>query len=277
MNTFVMNYLKKLFSWCICICTFFLIPINTCYAQIMNSKITEQLAPNGVLKAAIYTGNFLLVTGKSADGTPQGVSPDMAQEIANQLGVKLLLKPFASQNDAVEAAASGECSIVLVGSDPARAQKIDFAPAYVAIEATYLVPMDSPLKMHADVDAPGVRIAVFGTSAYGLWMQRNIKHAQLISADGLDASFQLFLNEKLDALAGLRPGLLADLVKYPNYRILDGHFMTVQQAIATKKGNTEASKYLRKFIKDAINSGLVSRLIERHGVSGKLTVVSPEE
>jgi len=246
--------------------------LNTGRTQPMDPKIIQQLAPNGVLNAAIYTGNFLLVTGKNEDGGPAGVSPDMALEIANKLGVKLVLKPFKNQMEAVDAAASGDCGIVLVGSDPARAQRIDFAPAYVEIEATYMVPKNSKLQSISQVDSPGVRIAVFGVGAYGLWMERNLKNAELVNANGLEASLALYIDSKLDALAGLRPGLITDLEKYPNNRIVDGHFMTVQQSIATKKGNTEASVFLKQFISDSISSGLVANLISKHGVEGRLSV-----
>ena len=250
----------------------FITTLNLGWAQSMNPKIIEQLAPTGVLNAAVYTGNFLLVTGQNAEGAPTGVSPEMAQEIANRLGVRLVLKPFKNQGEAVDAAASGECGIVLVGSDPARAERIDFAPAYVEIEATYMVPKESKLTRTVQVDGPGVRIAVFGVSAYGLWMERNIKHAELVRANGLEASLELFINEKLDALAGLRPGLITDLKKYPNHRILDGHFMTVQQAIATRKGNAEALDFLRKFTEESKSSGLVEKFIEKHGVKGRLSI-----
>ena len=240
----------------------------------MYTKVLQQLAPKGVLNAAIYTGNFLLVTGKNPEGGPSGVSPDMAQCLANKLGVKLVLKPFNNQNEAVDAAASGECGIVLVGSDPARAERIDFAPAYVEIEATYLVSKDSRFSCVSDVDSPDVHIAVFGVSAYGLWMQRNIKNVKLIKADSLEASLKLFISKNLDALAGLRPGLITDLQRYPDYKILDGHFMTVQQAIATKKGNLEASQFLNQFTEECVSSGLVAQLITNHGVNGKLSVTT---
>ena len=48
------------------------------------SQIVAELAPTGVLRAGINMSNFLLVTGKTASGDPQGVSPDMAAEIARQ-------------------------------------------------------------------------------------------------------------------------------------------------------------------------------------------------
>ena len=55
----------------------------------MSDKARAELAPTGVLRAGINLSNFLLVTGKSASGDPQGVSPDMAAEIAKRLGASL--------------------------------------------------------------------------------------------------------------------------------------------------------------------------------------------
>ena len=52
----------------------------------MTSEIRSELAPKGVLRAGINMGNFLLVTGKTPSGEPDGVSPDMARELARRIG-----------------------------------------------------------------------------------------------------------------------------------------------------------------------------------------------
>ena len=100
------------------------------------------------------------------------------------------------------------------------------------------MPAGSPLKTIADVDRPGVRIAVYGRAAYGLWLERNIKQAELVRTDSLDSSYEKFVGDKLDALAGLRPRLITDAEKLPGSRILDGQFMAVQQAVGTSRKNT---------------------------------------
>ncbi len=130
------------------------------------------------------------------------------------------------------------------------------------------MPAGSPLKTIADVDAAGVRIAVTGRAAYGLWLERNIKHATLVRSDSLDAAYEQFVREKLDALAGLRPRLLTDVEKLPGARILEGNFSTVQQAIGTGKKNKAGAAYLRGFVEEAKSSGLVARLIAKHKVRG---------
>ncbi|QWD70945.1 transporter substrate-binding domain-containing protein [Polynucleobacter sp. UB-Siik-W21] len=234
----------------------------------MNNEVINQLAPNGALKAGIYLGNFLLVTSKDEQGNPEGVSPDLAYAIAKSLNVKIQLIPFDTQGELVEAVAKGICGIGLVGSDPDRAQKITFAPAYVEIEATYLVPPNSPLNAIEDVDIPGVRIASFKKSAYDLWLVRNIKNASLVHADTLEASVDLFFNEKLDALAGLKTGLIKDSKRLPGSTVLDGQFMVVQQGVATAKENLQSIEFLSRFVQDAKQSGLIASFIKKHKVNG---------
>lgn len=234
----------------------------------ISAEVRAQLAPHGTLSAAVYLGNFLLVTGRASSGEPTGIAPDICHAIAKLLDVKLDLTGYETQEEVVDAAASGRCGIILVGSDPARAQKVTFTPAYVELEATYLVPADSPIQDISQVDQPGVRIASFFKSAYDHWLQRNLKHATLAHADSLQGSNELFISERLEALAGLKTGLVSFSKKVPGLRILDGQFTGIQQAIATKKSNLEAVEYLSTCVEEFIRSGLVTDLIRKYQVQG---------
>jgi polar amino acid transport system substrate-binding protein len=231
-------------------------------------SIKAELAPTGVLRAGINLSNFLLVSSRSPSGDPQGVAPDMAAEIARRLGVPVRYVPFKSPGELADAAGRNVWDIGLIGAEPQRAEQIAFTAAYVEIEATYLVPASSPIKTMAEVDRPGVRIAVTGRSAYGLWLDRNIKQATLVRTDSLDSSFDQFVSQKLDVLAGLKPRLLSDVEKLPGARILDGKFTAVQQAIGTAKTNTKAIPYLAAFVEEVKASGFVQGLIDRHKVRG---------
>lgn len=239
-----------------------------------SKDLLNELAPTGVLRAGINLSNYLLVTGKSPSGEPVGVAPDMARAIAERLGVQLKLVPFETPGELADAAMSNVWDIGLIGAEPVRAEKITFSAAYVEIEATYLVPAGSPLQTIEDVDRPGVRIALMARSAYDLWLVRHIKQAQLVYADSGDAAFKLFVNEKLEALASLRPGLLIDLHKLPGARILKGQFTAVQQAIGTPKPNAAGAAFLKRFVEEAKTSGFVASLIARHQVQG-LSVAPP--
>ncbi len=234
----------------------------------MSLTILAELAPTGVLRAGINLSNFLLVTGKSANGDPEGVSPSMAKALADKLGVPLKLVPFKSPGELADQAGKNVWDIGLIGAEPQRAETIAFTAAYVEIKSTYLVPAGSPLKSIADVDAKGVRIAVTGRSAYGLWLDRNIKNAELVRTDTIDASYEVYVRDKLEALAGLEPRLIEDQLKQPGSVILPGQFTAVQQAIGTAKTNAAGAAYLSQFVEAAKASGLVASFIAQHKVKG---------
>jgi polar amino acid transport system substrate-binding protein len=240
----------------------------------MTDAAVAELAPKGTLRAAINMGNFLLVTGIGPSGEPQGVAPDMARAIADRLGVPVGYAPFASPGELVEAAGADVWDIGLVGAEPAREKLMTFTAAYAEIEATYIVPADSPFRRADEVDRAGVRIIVREKAAYGLYLARSIRHAKLILTDTYEEARDRFLKERLDALAGLRTGLLADADQMPGVRVLDGGFTSVQQAVGTLKRNTAAIAFLRDFVEEAKSSGLVAGLIDKHKVRG-LTVAPP--
>ena len=238
----------------------------------MSPEIVAQLAPTGVLRAGINMSNFLLVTGEASDGDPDGVSPDMARAIAEKLGVECTLIPFKTPAEIADSAGKDVWDIGNIGAEPQRAAVMDFTAAYAEIEATYMVPAGSPIQSIGQVDREGIRIAHPPRSAYGLWLENNIVHAELVPAEGLSGAFELFVNEKLEALAGLRPGLINDVEKLPGARILDGQFSAVQQAVGVNKGNDAAYEFLKSFVENSKASGFGASLIEKHGVQGRLSV-----
>lgn len=237
-------------------------------ANEISPALRSELAPTGTLRVGINHGNFLLVTSGSSGTEPRGVAPDLGRELGRRLGVPVAFVSFDTAATLGDAVRTGAWDVAFLGAEPQRAADIAFTAAYLEIPATYLVPAGSPIRSVADVDREGVRIAVTEQSAYGLYLARNVKHARLMQTKGLDASFDLFVAEKMDALAGLRPRLLTDVAKLPGARVLDGQFTGVQQAIGTPKARAAAATYLRAFVEDAKASGLVAEVISRNAVNG---------
>jgi polar amino acid transport system substrate-binding protein len=241
----------------------------------VSADVVAQLTPTGVLRAGINMSNFLLVVDKTESGDPIGPSPSLAKAIADALGVPLKLVPFESPSAVAEAAGTGVWDIGNIGAEPQRAAVMDFTAAYAEIEATYLVPPGSTIRSIDEVDRPGNRISVSKGSAYGLWLENNIKQADLQPVTGGDAAFEKFVNDKMEAFAGLRPGLITQKDKLPGSRILDGQFAAVQQAVGVNKGNDAAYAWLKDFVENAKASGMIAGFIEQYGVQGKLSVAGP--
>jgi polar amino acid transport system substrate-binding protein len=239
-----------------------------------SAAVRSELASTGTLRVGINMSNFLLTRIDPGTGQPAGVAVDLGCELARRLGVPVEIVPYENPGKLADAAKSGAWDVGFLGAEPQRAQAIDFTAAYVEIESTYLVPADSPIRSIDEVDRPGIRIAITERSAYDLYLTRNLKHAELVRDKGFDNVFKRFVDEKLDALAGLRPRLIIDQENLPGSRILEGNFTSVQQAAGTPKGRPAGFAYLKAFIEDVKATGRVAQAIEENDVRG-LTVAPP--
>lgn len=117
---------------------------------------------------------------------------------------------FDSAGKLADAGKTEAWDVAFLGNEPQRANEIAFTAAYLEIPVTYLVPAGSSIRAIPDVDREGVRVAVAEKSAYDLFLTRNLSHAQLVRAEGIEGSYQLFVKEKIEALAGLKPRLVTD-------------------------------------------------------------------
>jgi len=236
--------------------------------------VRSDLAPTGKLRAGINFGNTLLASKDPATGNPQGIAVDLAKELGRRMSVPVEIVSYDAAGKLADGAKAGAWDVAFLGAEPERANEIAFSTPYLEIEATYLVPAGSPLRAIADVDREGVRVAISEKSAYDLFLTRNLKSARLMRAPGADASVTLFTAQKMEALAGLKPALLAAAEKIPGSRVLEGRFTVVQQAVGTPKARGAGAKYLREFVEDVKASGFVGRAIEKNGIRG--VVVAPK-
>ena len=238
----------------------------------MSDIILQQLAPKGYLRAAINLSNFLLVTGTDDKGNPEGVSPELAKALANELNLELKLIPFKRPGELADAVTDDVWDIGNIANESERAKSITFSYPYTLIESTFLVRETSKINLLQDVDKPGVRIAVAERSAYDLWLTENIKNAELIRAKSIDLSFKIFEDNSYEVLAGLKPRLIDDLKNTKNCKILPGAFTFIKQCIGSKPGNPEAEEFINNFIEKSIKNGFIESLLLKYNVLGKLSV-----
>ncbi len=227
--------------------------------------VVKDLAPTGKLRAAINVTNRVLAQEDPAGGEPRGVSVDLARELAKRLGVPVELTVYRGAGTVFEAAKTGKWDIAFFAIEPVRAAEVDFTAAYVIIEGGYAVPNSSPIKSIADVDRPGIKIAVGQGSAYDLYLTRTLKNAQLVRAPSANNGYlTLFLDQKLDVVAGVKPIVAAWAKTRTDMRVLDGAFQQIMQAMGTPKGRGEAGRrYLAAFVEEMKKSGFVADGLKR--------------
>ena len=232
----------------------------------MTETAKKELAPNGRLRAALNYSNFLLVSARSPEHA--GVAPDLARELARRAGAAVEFVGYDNAGLVADAAGQEVWDIAFIGAEPARARDITFTPAYVEIDATYLVPADSTIRGIEEIDREGVRIATAARAAYTLFLRRTLRHATLVEAHGIQASFDRFVESRLDGLAGLRPRLQEDAARLPGARLLGGRFTAVKQSIAVPRSHVAAATYLKAFVAEIGSSGFLRESIDRHRACG---------
>jgi polar amino acid transport system substrate-binding protein len=238
-------------------------------AQDISPTVRKDLAPSGKLRVGLNLGNTITVTKDAATGELRGVAVDLGRTLASHLGVAFEPVIYPTATKMAEAAKAGEWDVAFLAVDPARALDMAFTPPYMEVDNTYLVPPGSSIQTIADVDQPGVRIAVQQRNAPDLFLSRILRHAELVrSTTGGDAAFELLRAGQAHVLASGRAPLLGYAAKWPGARVLDGRFLAVEHAIATPMGREAGLSYLRDFVEHAKRAGLVQQAIDRRGVPG---------
>jgi polar amino acid transport system substrate-binding protein len=225
----------------------------------------HELAPQGMLRAAINFGNPVLAQKNPASGEPGGVSVDLARELAKQLSVPLEFVLFDAAGKVFDAARSNAWDIAFLALDPARAAEILFTAPYVLIEGTYIVRDASPLHAIDEFDRPGVRIAVGKGAAYDLFLTRTLKHAEIVRHETSSGAMEMFLDRGLEAAAGVRQPLVEFAQMHAGLRVMDGRFTSIQQAMGTPKGRPAGREFLQSFIEEMKRSDFVRLALERSG------------
>jgi polar amino acid transport system substrate-binding protein len=225
------------------------------------NSITAELAPTGVLRAAINLGNPVLAQG--TPDRPAGVTVDLARELAGRLGVAASFVCFDAARKSFDALTTSAADVGFLAIEPAREAEVAFTAAYVVIEGVYVTREDSPIATAAEVDRPGVRIGVNRGSAYDLYLSRTLADAEIVRGeDGI----ALFLEGDLDVAAGIRQPLARVVAGHGGLRILEPRFMEIRQAVATPRPRSEAAMaFLHDAVEELKAGGFVAEALERSG------------
>ena len=238
----------------------------------MIDDIIKKIAPTGVLRVGVNMSNFLLVNSKDKLGVIDGVSPGIGKKLAKELNISFEIVQFANPGLLADAVDNNEWDIGNIASEKERGKTIDFSDPYVNIDANFLFREEDNFKNNNDIDQSGIKIAVFERSAYDLWLTENFKKAELIRVNSIEESHNLFKENKVDILAGLKPKLIDEMKKNNNYEMIQSPFTYIKQSIGIKKGNPEVLDFINKFILNNIKEGYIKSLLQQHNVQDKLSI-----
>ena len=238
----------------------------------MIDDIIKKIAPTGVLRVGVNMSNFLLVNSKDKLGVIDGVSPGIGKKLAKELNISFEIVQFANPGLLADAVDNNEWDIGNIASEKERGKTIDFSDPYVNIDANFLFREEDNFKNNDDIDQSGIKIAVFERSAYDLWLTENFKKAELIRVNSIEESHNLFKENKVNILAGLKPKLIDEMKKNNNYEMIQSPFTYIKQSIGIKKGNPKVLDFINKFISNKIKEGYIKSLLQQHNVQDKLSI-----
>lgn len=215
----------------------------------------KELAENGVLRAAINTGNRALV--QVVDGKLGGVSPALAERLAAEIGARLEPVMYSGAGKVFADADADTWDVGFLAVDAKRAEKIAFTAPYVTIEATYAVRVGASIEDVSAVDRTGTRVLTATGSAYDMYLTNALEHAILERSGTPPESFAEFRDGRCDAVAGVRASLEGFFGGDPNVRILPGVLTSVRQAMVLPRRGDARIAALNDFVARAMEDGFV--------------------
>ena len=105
-------------------------------------------------------------------------------------------------------------------------------------------------------------------AAYDLFLSRHLTQAELVKLPTSAAAVHGFMEQHLDAVAGVRQTLDEFAQDYAGERVLDGYFTAIHQAMALPKGRDMALAYVSDFLAEMKKNGFVAESLRRSGQQG---------
>lgn len=247
--------------------TFGLLVSGSAAAQALPSQEERQaLTQTGKLRVCFLSSSPVHVTSDSSSSERKGVAMDIGKELSRRLDVAPEWVGYRTPTEIESGAQSDRWDVCVFADTPARAKLMDFSPPLIEVEVGYLVPAKSLLASLADVDRPGIRIAVQARTVTDTHLSASLKSASLVRVPSPSDPIDLVASGEAEAFAHLKPFLIRSSAKLPGSRILDGKVFSDQIAIAVPKGRSASLAYVRRFVDDVKSSGFVKDSIDKAGL-----------
>lgn len=239
-------------------------------AQDVTAQVRAALAPSGKLRVALLPLPHM--AGRDPTGQFTGVIVDLGRELARRLDVPVEFIAAHSNMDAVDRVRSGQADVTFLVSLPPLAAQIDFGPAYIAYETSFLVRANATVQGIHDIDIPGLRIAVPESGASMVRLRQTLKHVKLIGmpiAVGSAARVvEMLRGGEADVYSNLTHLLALTQVSLPDWRIVPGSYMLTAFSIGYAKDRPAGASYANQFIEEMKANGFIRQSIERANLQG---------
>ena len=236
----------------------------------------EQIKDAGVL--TVYTNAEFPPFEYMSNNTPVGVDMQIAQAIADEIGVKLEIKnvKFDTILSSVNSG-KGSMGIAGISVTEERAQEVDFSINYATSKQYIILPQDSEVTKIEDL--AGMAIGVQLGTTGDIIISEEISGTEDGVLEGTGASVTQY-NSAADAAVAMNSGkvdavvidkLPAEIVasQYENFKAIelvyaDGQNTEESYAVCVAKGNQELLDVVNQVIERLIDDGTIDQWITDH-------------
>jgi polar amino acid transport system substrate-binding protein len=116
--------------------------------QVPDPRIAD-LRRAGKIRVALYPPQY---AKDPATGELRGWTIELARALAARIGVEFMPIEYQTPPRAMEGLKAGACDMGFGAMDESRISEMDFSPAVLQFDFTYLVTADSSIQSAADAD-----------------------------------------------------------------------------------------------------------------------------
>lgn len=199
------------------------------------------------------------------DGKPEGVSVEIAEALAGELGRPLKIEnmPFTGLIPALK---TGKIDLIIssMTATPERAKAVAFSDPYLTTGLAALVPKNSNAQNLVDIDQPGNTVVVRQGTTGEVFARKNLKNASLLTLDKESACVIEVAQSKAAAFIYDQMSVFQNHKRNPEAtRALLAPLQTESWAVALRQGDKELLAAVNSFLAKYRAEGGFDRLSER--------------
>lgn len=156
--------------------------LSTLASQTTAGPVSDRVKASGTLRVCIWPEYYGITYRHPATGKLSGLDIDMSAELAKDLGVGLRYVE-SSFTELISDIESDRCDVGMfaIGVLPQRAQHVAFTEPYLRSDIYGITTVSSQaVATWADIDQPGVRVAVQAGTFMEPVMRDSLKRAELV-------------------------------------------------------------------------------------------------
>ena len=199
------------------------------------------------------------------DGSPSGISVDLARGLAASLGRPLQIEniPFTGLIPSLK---SGKIDVIIssMTATSERAKSVAFSNSYLTTGLCALVPKDSPAAAFADLDIAGNTIVVRQGTTGEVFARRNVRHARILTLEKENACVVEIAQGKAAAFIYDQMSVFQNAKRNPATRALLAPLQTESWAAALRQDDPALLAAVNKFLDDFRATGGFEKLADKY-------------